>query len=763
MSGRRFIATLLRHRLAVLLVVGLVSAVAAGFAARVSFDASIDIWFLEDDPDLVTYRQFLDRFEADEIAVLAVLAEDVFTPRVLAAVDRMTRAAEAVPFAFRVRSLTNVEVIEAEGDLLEIGPLIRELPATDPEAVELRRRALRQRLLVQNLVSADGKATAIVVELDHRANNFEQKVDFVGALNEIRRREMRDGLRVLLTGSPVWDDAFFRYTERDTAVMLPAMVGLVFLISFVVFRRLSAALVPLSVVLLALLWTFGLMGALGMKVNIVTTMLGPLLLAVGVADSIHVLAEYYRHLMRGQTVQQAIERGVAELLMPCLFTSATTAAGMLSLRVSDLAPVKEFGSLAAVGVVFAFVISVVFVPAVLGLVRAPDPDFVARQSRGPLRGLLLRLGRPTRGSAAAVLAVSGVVTAGALAGLGGLQVGANPMSYFRRDDPMRQETEALDRSLGGSSSIEALVEAPDQGLKEPRVLERLDKFERWLQARHPEGISSVLSVVDSLKEMNRVLHGGDAAWDRVPSTRPMAAQFYLLLEGEEDFESSVQEDYSVGRMTARVNLSAGGQIAADMETIEQKLRDDLNRDGLRVQFTGFVKLMSDMERYLLQSQRQSFLVAFCVVSAMMVLLLRSVRLGLFSLIPNLTPIVLGLGLMAAAGIPLDPGTVMIGSIALGLVVDDTVHFLVRLRRHLSKGAGVPEAIERTLSETGRPIVVTSLVLASGFSVMALASFMPNIYFGVVSAVVVMAALLGDLLMLPAALLLLRRWVERPSA
>ena len=753
MAYARFASFILRRRILVLALLALACIVAGNYACHLEFESSLEIWFRETDPNLTTYREFLDLFQADETLAYGLFCDDVFSPDTLATIDRMSRVAEAIPFVHRVRSLATIKVFEAHDDTVGIVRLMEAPPATADEADAIRRRATSQPLLAGNLFSHDGKATAIVVEMEHAANTTGEKARVVEQLAALARAESRDGRRVLLVGSPIFDTAFLRYTKRDFLLLAPAALLLVMLVVFIVFRRLSAALVPLSVVLLATLLTFGLMGALDIRINALTASLVSLILAVGVADSVHLLADYYQRLMQGLTPDQAVAKSIEHLLVPCFFTSATTCAGMLSLRVSELAPVRQFGWLAAVGVGFAFLLSFTYIPAVLRLARAPDPAFVARQAVGPMSRLLERLGRPSLGWSRAVLVVGALLTVGSAVAVTHLETGANPMNYFKKDDPHRVETAEYDAKLGGSTSIEYVVHAADEGFKDPAKLRRLAAFQDWLEGRR--GVARTFSVVDSLKDVNRVMNGGDPRFSLVPDSPALAAQYYLFMESEPDFESMLQPDYEVGRITARVDISDAGQLARNVPQLEAKIATDFPDDDLTVEATGFVRLMNRMGVYLLSSQRRSFAVAFTVITLMMMLLLRSLRLGLFSLIPNILPILLGLAFMALAGIDLDPGTVMIGGIALGLVVDDTVHFLVALRRQVRLTPTIDEAVATTMRATGRPIIVTSIVLAAGFSILCLGNFTPNISFGMVSAVVILTALVADLVMLPAALIVIR--------
>ena len=750
---RRLVDTILRYRVAVLLVCALVTGLAGYQTRDLSFDSDIEIWFLEDDQSLQTYRRFLEQFQSDEIEVIGVFADDVFTPELLWAIDRITREAARAPYTYDITSLTNARILTSPSAFhLVIGQLMEEIPATAEAAAEVRKRALDKVMIRDNLVNADGSATAIIVELDPSATLIEQKRELLEELDRIVNRHLPADGDYLLAGSPTLDEAFYRYTERDFALLVPLGALVVIGVCLALLRRVGVTLAALAVVTLAALWTFGLMGALGLKVNVISSSLIVVILAVGVADSIHIVSDYYDELRAGKAKLEALAAGTAALIVPCLFTSATTAAGFLSLLTSDLKPTGEFGWLAAVGVVLAFLLSITFLPAMLSFLPAPKTASIQGRQARLLERLLDRLGHPTRKSSLVVLGVSAVLIVLAVVGIMKVPIGVNPLNYFRRDDPVRQAIIRVDHELGGSGSFDLVINARPEGLKDPEILRRLDRLEQRLESL--PGIPRAFSVLDSLRESRRLLTDGRPESAILPDSRQLAAQLYLILEGDEQFRRNVLGDYQTTRMTARVQFYMASKLVKDIQKLQEELRQNYDDDALRIEPTGYVLLMSYMEKYMLDSQISSLLVAFSVITLMMILLMRSLRLGLFSLIPNCVPIALGLAFMAPAGIALDPGTVMIGSMALGLVVDDTVHFLVRLRRNLATG-DLETAIAGAMRQTGRPIILTSLILSLGFLTLTIGSFNPNISFGLVSAVVIVLAVVADLVMLPAALIGLR--------
>lgn len=740
---------IVRRRIAILITICLLSAVALAFVVRVGFESSIEIWFLKNDPDLITYHKLLRQFGGDQYTVVAFFANDVFAPDVIKAVREMTETARHAPYADRVVSLTTLNVLDTAGGSIGLKPLVPKGDVSRLTSARLRKRAFRSRWLTKTLVSPDGRATAVLVELDPSGNTFSGKTAMVDFLRQAARKLKRPGLDVRLAGFPVTDAAFFRYSTRDMETLGPVVALVIIAILAVVLRSAVAVAVPMAVVTIAILWTHGVMGAAGIDLNVVTTMLVALILAIGVADTIHIVSDYLRQLALGRSHHDAIQEALRDLFVPCVFTSATTAVGLLSLLSSDLLPIAQFGWLAALGVAFAFLLSLAFAPALLALVPPPSAEILRRPRSGLLARLLTRLERLGPRSDRYVLITAAVLTAVALYGITLLNVGSNPMNYFRKGDPVRRDIAAVDKHFGGSVAAEFLIRAPHHGLLEPANLRRVAAFERWIASQ--PGFGPALSFVDALKAVNEAMHGGDPADFVVPSSRAAAAQAALLLQGQDEADAFVGADYSIGRMTARVSLTHAETTIAHMDGIEAKLRQEFRGSGLEVKSTGFVKLMAEMQRYLLRSQIESFAIAFLVITAMMGLLFGSIRIGAFAMIPNVIPIVLGLGFMGFVGIALDPGTVMIASIALGLVVDDTMHLLHRIRRHVRSGSDLEAAIRLSLREAGQPVVITSVVLAAGFSALALGSFAPNVYFGVVSAFVILLALLADLLILPALL------------
>jgi predicted RND superfamily exporter protein len=428
-------------------------------------------------------------------------------------------------------------------------------------------------------------------------------------------------------------------------------------------------------------------------------------------------------------------------------TSVTTVLGLLCLLSADLAPIRQFGLVAAVGVLAALVVTVLLLPILLAVIPmrrvvAPEPIRSGRFTR-----LLAWLGSWQRGRTVLVLLACGVVVGPAAYSLRQLTVGTNSLDYFREGDPVRRGTEWIDRNVGGTTSLEFLIEADtEDALVEPALLEKMESFQAYL--RQVPGITKVFSVTDMLKTLNRAFHGGEEQAFRIPDSATAVAQELLVVEGSADLDALLSRDRTHGRITARVAMDTSRELAHRMPEVEAHMHEVFG-EAASVTPTGIIYLMHEMEGYLISSQIKSFLLAFIVITLAMAGALRSFKLGALAMIPNLLPIVCVLALMPVLDIPLDVGTVMIAGVALGLVVDDSMHFLYRYQEERKRAPDARHALAGAMSYAGRPIVFTSIVLSLGFGVLLFGSFNPVANFGVLAALVIALALVFDLVVLPA--------------
>jgi len=721
---------LLANRIPVIIALLALTALAAASATRLQADTSIEAWFLDSDPSLAAYDRFIRLFVADELVMIGLFADDVLVPSRLAIVDQLSAAIEQLDHVHRTQTIIDSPITERVGGYRD-------------EA--FREAALASPLLTSTLLQPDASATAIVVYYARSGNAFADKRAFTERIKQLAAQfTAGSDLQYAITGGPVLSKVSMERNARDMTVVIPAMLLVILAVTWLFFGRLASAILPLLVVTIALIWTFGFMAAMGWRFTMISGILVPLILAVGVADAIHMAARYNARVGAGSERIEAIRTSFGELLRPCSLTTATTALGLASLLVSELQPLREFAVAAAFGVLAAFAVSITMLPVVLTL---PDPRHPPRR---PDPGALLKriAGFGQRYRATIVLVAIAIASAATWAATR-VEVVLDPMSWLPDGSQFREQTRQVDATFGGTLAIEFLLTSTPGRFGEPATLRRLESFQAWLAEN--TSLRRTQSVADLVKEGARIARDAEAEGYTLPRTRVITHTLLKGMARKEELASWLSDDWSTGRISARLSLTEASALVAEMPVIERTIREFFAGSGIDVEITGQAKLVGDMQHYVVDSQVRSFSVAVAVITLLLIVQLRSLRLGLLAMIPNLLPIAVGLGGMYVLGIPLNPGTVMIAAVAIGIVVDDSVHLLAAYQRHALPVAGPQAAVRAAVVEVGRPIAITSGLLASGFLVLLLGSFEPSRQIGQVVAIVIVVALLADLLLLPALL------------
>jgi len=745
----------LRYRKTVLLVVAALSTLAFAQMGKVRFDNALEIWFVRDDPGLVAHRELIDTFGSDELIVIGLEAPDVFAPDVLDEIDRITRAVEKAPHVEKVFSLTNIESIEGKEDLLEIHDLI-EFPLDEKALPAIRQRALANELYVGNVVSADGTFTCIIARLPHYTDDFEYKIEGVSAIREIVEREAHS--KHYLSGGPTLDEVFYSLSEKDSARTIPLMLGLLVVVLWGLLRSVVGGVLPICTVVLATVWAIAWMVLAGSPINAVTTMLPPLLLAVGVADSMHVLVEYQNRCRAGVEKMAALRAVYHELMIPLFLTSLTTAIGMLSLAISKVAGIRDFGIFAALGVAGAFFLSVTFVPIVLSYLPPPRPRKSSGAPRFALAGTvwLEHLHTFTMRYRKSIATVSVVLLALGVAGATRIRPESSFLALFKKDAKIRLDTERIQDALAGTVTIDVTIDSGrEDGIKDPELLRSLVGLEDFLESQ--PHVSSAQSIAGYFKDMRRAFFANDQREYRLPETREEAAQYLLLYEMDApdgDIKEYATFDYRKTRVSARVDLDSSNAAVDLVRNTKEYLRHNMPA-GVHADVSGIILLYADMEEYIRDSLIRGFTIAMIAIFVVFCIQMRSIGLGSIAMIPNVTPIVITLGIMGVAGINLDSMTAMVASVAIGLAVDDSIHYLSRVTGRIAAGSAMVPALHDATIEVGRALIFTSLTLCAGFGVMLVGSFVGQIYFGLLCMLTIVFALAADLLLLPVVL----RWYD----
>jgi predicted RND superfamily exporter protein len=779
---------MVRFRWVVIAIVLVFSGALISQIPKNTIDASTEGFLRPDDPILVVYNAFRDQFGRDDLVLITIHTDDLFDRDFLERLrDFHAELEESVPQLEDIDSLINARSTRGNADELIVEDLFEEWPETDAELEAIRALVLANPLLPDLVVSRDLTYTTVSLKLDTYSaedgavdlegfddapvaepKRAEERVYLTGAENnanmvvvrEVMARYAAPDFEMFVSGSPVFTEQIGAGVSGDLRrfVVLSMLTSAFFL--FLIFRRPSGTLLPMVVVLLSLLATMGIIPILGYQIQLPTQILPAFLMAVGIGDSVHILVILYQRLREGVPKDEAIAQALGHSGLAVAMTTLTTAGALASFAGSAMLPVANLGVLAPLGVILAFVYTVTLLPALLSVLPIRSDVSGARTPLAFLDRRLVAVGVGCALHPWRVAAVwSGVVALGAL-GASQLGFSHNPISWFREGAPIRVDTETINEVMRGAMSIDVLIDAGrENGLHDPALLNVLDEIKTTNAEVEVNRVTigKTVSLVDVLKETNKALNENRASQYAVPQDPLLVAQELLLFEnsGSDDLEEIVDSQFRVGRMTLKVPWVDAVAYPDFIEYIES---DYAERVGslAEVAVTGRVALLGRTFSAMIESMAQSYVIAFIVITPLMILLLASFKWGLVSMIPNLSPILITLGMMGAFAFPLDGFTLLIGSIAIGLAVDDTIHFLHNFQRYYDRSGDAIGAIRQTLQTTGQAMLLTTLVLCAGFFLFTLGTMQSTQNFGFLTGFALVVAFLADVTLVPAIIGLLTR-------
>ena len=752
----RFTAVVLRWRWPLLVAVAALSVLFARELPSLRIDNSNENWLVEGDESLELIHKFNDLFGSDDFVYVLQRESDFFRAEPIHRASELAAALDAaVPHVLDTTWLGNAEFIEGRGDTIEIEELMLTLPERPAELARVRARALAEPVYLDNLISRDGSVAGLLLEMDaYPDDGVDPRKDIAPAVREVLARPEFAGLDLTAVGGPIFD-----YDLDKVAASEGQRLGLVCLviqmaILFWVGRGLRGVVVPALLVVLSVVWTFGLVAIAGIELNAIVAMVPVLLICVGIGDAMHIISEFHYQQGLGLERRAALGRAMSLVGWACVLTSVTTAVGFLSFTVTPIRPYREMGLYAAAGVLVAVALSFVIVPILYSW--GPARSQVRAREAGDVFDRLLRAAARlvTRRPLAVVLTFS-ALTAVALMGYARVRVETNPLEMFKPHVPSRQAMEAVDAEMGGSMSVEILLDTGERdGILDPVFLAELDALDAFVRG-HPLTTKST-SILDVFRQMRMAFHENRPEFYGVPTGREEAAQYLLLYElsGGEDKAKLLPFENDIARLTARTRALS----TADVERLFGDLQAYASEHLVGVatlEFTGMLNWVRSMTDLLEQGQRRSFAAALVAIGLVMMGVLRSVKLGLISMIPNVFPIFMTLGLLGWIGRPMDLMMMGFSALVIGVVVDDTIHFFLRFRREFERLGSYPGALEATLTTVGRPLTFTTMTLSLGFAALA-ASDMTGIgNFGVLAGFAFSWALLADFLFAPALMLLLK--------
>ncbi len=734
------------------LALALIAAAGSG-GQRLRFTADYRVFFGAENPELQAFEALQNTYTKNDNVLFVLTPKDgeVFTARTLASVEWLTREAWQIPYSIRVDSIANFQHTRAEEDDLVVTDLVSGAEGLDGEALaRIKAIALAEPLLLNKLIPPDTRVTGVNVTVQLPGIDAGAEVpEVVAFARELaqRLRERDANLEVRLAGVVMMNNAFPEATEGDLGLLLPLMFGAVVLTLALLLRFVTGTLVAVVVIVASVLTAMGIAGWLGIRLTPPSATAPTIILTLAVADCVHLLTTFlYEMRAHGRDKLAAMHESLRVNLQPVFMTSITTAIGFLSMNFSDAPPFHDLGNIVAIGVMAAFVFSVTLLPALIVVLpvrvrpgradggHAMDgvAEFVIRRRRELLWGV-------------------GLVIVALVAMIPRNQLNDEFVKYFDQSIEFRRDTDYATEHLTGTYFIDYALPAADSGgISDPAFLRKVEEFAQWWREQ-PETVH-VNTLTDILKRLNKNLHGDDPAYYRLPEDRELAAQYLLLYEMSLPYGLDLNNQINVDKSATRVSVTLPSLSTNQVLELERRASAWLEANApehMRAMGSSPAVMFSHIGERNIRSMLTGTTVALVLISMILIVALRSLRIGLVSMIPNLMPAGMAFGLWGLLVGQIGLSLSVVASMSLGIVVDDTVHFLSKyLRARRERGASPADAVRFAFRTVGTALWITSLVLAIGFGILALSAFELNSGMGLLTAIVIVLALAADFFFLP---------------
>ena len=751
--GEQLANWVIKWRFAIVAVT-LVLVVAAGSGARfLLFDSDYRIWFSKDNPQLQAFETIQNTYTKYDnlLFVLVPKDGDVFTRPTLAAVEWLTEQAWQVPYSIRVDSLSNFQHTRGEADELIVQDLYTDAASlTDADINFIRQTALSEPLLLNRLISPSAHTTGVNVTVQPPGIRTDLEVPEIAEFARDLAVEMRQrfpDVEVRLTGIVMMNNAFPEASLHDISTLIPLMFAVVVLVLALMTRSITGTLGTVLVIAFTVIMTMGLAGWSGMKLTGASASAPTIILTLAVADCVHILVNFIHAMRNGAAKYPALVESLRINLQPVFLTSITTAIGFLSMNFGDVPPFRDMGNLVALGVILAFALAVIFLPAFIAIM--------------PIR---VRQ-RQTQGDKAMTAFAEWVIKRRQMLlwGIGPLMLfliafiprnefNDEFVKYFDESIQFRRDTDFTTQNLTGIYTIQYSLNAGESsGISDPEFLAKVEEFAQWF--RKHRDVLHVNTITDTLKRLNKNLHDDSEEWYKVPQQRDLAAQYLLLYEMSLPYGLDLNDQINIDKSATRLVVTTKSLSTRNTLEMVDEAREWLMDSGLAragdVEGSSPNIMFAHITGRNIRSMLVGTTVALILISLILIVALRSFKLGLISMVPNLVPAALAFGLWGIVVGQVGLSISVVSAMSLGIIVDDTVHFLTKYTRaRREQGMSAADAVRYAFSTVGMALWVTSLVLVAGFLVLSQSAFQVNSGMGLLTAIVIVFALVADFLFLP---------------
>lgn len=752
----KFVNKIIKFRWAIAIIIPLITIMMASSLKNLEFEGSYRIWFGKESKILKDYDNFRAIFGNDDTVTIMFTNDDgIFTKEALTSIDNITKKLWQTEYIARVDSITNYQYVHADEeypDEVVIENFIEDPQSYTKEELEEKRSiALKEDIIVGKLISKDAKTTMIAGRMTPKAGD-DPEVSFKlrdSVLKIIAPQEKKNGYKFFLGGGPIINTSFIEIAQHDGGVFTPAVIVVAMILLLLIFRKFSSMLISIIVVIFTFLIVLCIQVLLGFKLNNFTANIPVFVVAIGIADAMHLLWIYTMARKKGMDNYESIHYSVKKNFLAIFLTSITTSIGFASLGISAVVPIQTLGIATASAALLAFVLTILFVPAMLAILNPniKADEKIQEHNNHPVAVWYTHF---LSKNAKVILTLSTLLFLGLGAGIFQANVDSNVVKYFSEDFPFRVSINEMQDKLTGPMSYEIVVDSKvNDGIKDPLFLKTVEDFYTEFYAEFDD-VRHIHSLLDIVKVFNNVMDGSKT----IPQSKELVAQYLLLysLSLPQGMEINDKMDINerLLRVTASLNLV---DTSKDLKMINW-IEDWWSKTPYSATVNGQTVMFAHMQHDVTDTLIQSITLAVVLISIIMLLIFRNWRMLPLFIVPNILPIALVVGVMGWLHIDIDMGVAIAGAIIIGVAVDDTIHFMVKYIEARKRGDSLEEAMKYVLSYAGSAIIFTTIVLSLAFLVFIFSDFNPNYHFGVVTATALIIAAIVDLVALPALLMII---------
>lgn len=754
MNVEKIAHLLIRKRwLFVLLTMGAVMLAASG-GRFMGFSTDYEYWFSKDNPELQAFKKLQNTYNKSDNVIFLLAPKDgsVFTRETLASVEWLTKQSWQIPYSTRVDSLTNFQHTYARGDDLVVADLVQDARSlSDSALAKIKQVAIAEPLLVNRAISKDETVVAVNVTINLPKNTPEGSPAVTAYARDLLKQlnKQNPTLETHLSGLVIMDTAFMEASQKDMGSLILVMFALVLVGLAILLRSIAGTVSTLAIIILAIIPTMGISGWMGVLLTPISANAPIIILTVTVAHAVHILVSFIHAMRAGEDKRAAMTESLRINLQPVFLATLTTAIGFLSMNFSDVPPFRDLGNMVAVGVIIAFVLSITLLPTLVLLlpVRTHVIEGYRNRHMEKISDFVIRYRRAVLWSTVALSLLS-------ISFIASNVVTTEPPKYFDRSVQFRVDTDFASERLSGPYYMEYSLDSNKEGgVSNPLFLQNVDKFKSWLM-QQPE-VVHVNAITDIMKRLNKNMHGDDPAWYRLPEQHNLAAQYLLLYEMSLPYGLDLNNQLNVDKSATRLNVAMHNMPSPEMLAFETRVESWLaeNMPELDIIAGSPMYMFSQIAQRTVNNMSKGVSFALILISLLLIVAFRSFKTGLISLVPNLIPPAVAFGIWGILVGEIGFSHAVAFGMTIGIIVDDTVHFLSKyLRARREKGLSPEEAVAYAFSNVGVALVITTIVLVIGFMVLASSSFKLNSDLGLITALTIAIALLLDFLLLPALLM-----------